>query len=107
MAPYSSESQRNYVIGLYNSNLDAVTIQARPEVTVTVSTIRRWIDRYRTDGFDGLKTRPKSGRRRATTAEQDALIVNEVLRTPLVPAITTVRRVLPDLDVHKQTIYQR
>ena len=98
MPPYSSATQRAYIIGLAATQ-NAATIARRPEVTVSVETVRKWIKRYREGGFDDLKTRPKPGRRKATNAQQDEQIVREVLATPLRPAITTVRNVLPNLEV--------
>jgi len=106
MPPYSTVAQRGYIIGLYNDGKNAVVIADRPEITVSVHTVRRWIDRYRKGGFDDLNTRRKSGRRRATTAAQDEVIAREVLATPMTPAVSTVNNALPEVRASKRTIYR-
>ena len=57
-----------------------------------VHTVRRCIAKFRTDGFEGLKTKPKAGRHRVTTPGQDAAIVEAVRQNPQQPASSTARQ---------------
>ena len=106
---YFTESEREFVIGLFQSGRyrSAEAIAALPEVSMKVHTVRRCIAKFRTDGFEGLKTKPKSGRHRVTTPGQDAAIVEAVRQNPQQPASSTARRVVPGLLGCKETIYRR
>ena len=70
-------------------------------------TVRRWIQRFRMEGFDGLQTRRKPGRMKVTTAQDDERMVALILVTPLIPAVSTVRHHFPALNPGKKTIYRR
>ena len=48
-------------------------------------TIRKWSKRHDEEGEPGMAKRPKSGRPRTTTAEQDAAMVEVGSYKPLLP----------------------
>lgn len=49
---------------------------------VTERSIRNWFDDYEAEGVQGLKDRPRSGRPRSTTAEEDQRIAQEMEQGP-------------------------
>lgn len=106
MAPYSKNSMRGYVVGLHRT-MSYRQIAALPEVSVSLKTIKRWCARFRDEGFDGLETRPKTGRPKATTPEQDADIRASVLAQPKRSTLAIVRELYPENEASMSTIYRR
>lgn len=106
MAPYSKTEMRGYVAALH-STLSYREIAARPEVTVSLATVKRSCRRFRDEGFDGLTTRPKTGRPKATTPEQDADMRASMLAMPKRSAIAVVRELFPENEASMSTIYSR
>ena len=107
MPRYTTEAERNFILGLYSSGESVAAIVARPDVSVCERTVKRWVNRFDEGGFEGLKTKPKSGRNKVTTPQQDEQIVNQVIAAPLTPAVSTVRDALPDVNISKATVYRR
>jgi transposase len=46
------------------------------------ASVYRWRKRFREEGYEGLKTRPRTGRPKKTTPEQDAAMVAAVEAEP-------------------------
>jgi len=107
--PYTSEAERGYVVACHVvANMPIEEIAARAEVDMCPRTIKRWVDRFNLFGFDGLKTKPKTGRSRVTTPEQDAAIAEVVRRNHLLPASTVAYEALADIEnVSHSTLYNR
>lgn len=78
---------RGMVVGRYHAG------QSYSEISrgmgLSRNTVKAWIRRYEEEGH--VKTRPRSGRRRVTSAQQDAAIYATSVRAPFKTAITLTR----------------
>ena len=65
------------------------------EQRISERTLRRWIDRYRETGLDGLERRGRAdkGRRRKVTAEIEQLVQACALQKPLIPIKAIQRKI--------------
>ncbi|XP_048514987.1 uncharacterized protein LOC125501903 [Athalia rosae] len=75
------ETRRGRVIGLWESGVSVSAIAA--EVDISLSTAKRWIEKFRVGGIAGLQNhRRGNGAARQTTAVEDQAIVAQVRADP-------------------------
>jgi transposase len=72
IATQDLESYRRRAVSLYQNGLTHDEIAS--ELGVDISTSKRWWQRYRAEGLDGLKNRPLLGKPPRLTVEQVAQI---------------------------------
>ena len=72
-SPRLSLEEKGYLIGMHLSGI-IVTDIAR-EINRSRRTVNFWIHRYNTEGWDGIKVRPRSGRPRELTEDEDQRII--------------------------------
>ena len=94
-------TSRTRIIALWECNLPVAEIARR--TGLHRSTIYKWITRWQQEG--SLKTRPRSGRRRATTPDQDQRIAQASQRNPFTSAIQLTRDL--QLNCNPQTTRRR
>ncbi|KAK3917603.1 Transposable element Tc3 transposase [Frankliniella fusca] len=82
-------------------------IAAHPDVHYTWETVRYWICRYEAEGYEGLKTRPRSGRTRVVADDDTLLITATVLARPKDTVQEKVQELTPHLAPHIDTVYKR
>lgn len=92
---------RGRIIGMWELGLSASAISLRTGFCET--TVRKWIRRFQAEG--NVETRPRSGRPRVTTQQQDDRILEAVQHRPLTSAV----RVTQDLQLpcHPRTTRRR
>lgn len=75
------------VIGRYHAGQSYSEISR--EMGISRNTVKAWVRRYEEEGH--VKTRPRSGRPRVTTQQQDAAIYAASIQQPFSTAITLTR----------------
>ena len=73
MAYHCSDFEKGRIIALLEGG--KTVAQVAEETGRHKNTIRRWLVRHAEEGEPGMAKRPKSGRPRKTTAEEDAAMV--------------------------------
>ena len=84
--------KRGRIIGLWESGMPTRDIAFT--TGVSQRTVQRWINRFQEEG--SLQTRPRSGRPRVTTPEDDRRLLNAVENHPLTSVVQHTR----DLELH-------
>ncbi|KAK3886989.1 hypothetical protein Pcinc_004224 [Petrolisthes cinctipes] len=79
--------ERGMVIGRYHAGQSYSQISR--EMGLSRNTVKAWVRRYEEEGH--VRTRPRPGRPRVTTPQQDAAIYATSVRTPFKTAITLTR----------------
>ena len=106
---HSDKADRGVMVGLSRSGVyaNAAAIANHPEVHYSGRTVSRWVQRYADEGYEGLNTRPRSGRPKVITVEDDLLIQATALARPFDPVKDIVRELAPHLMEHIKTVYAR
>lgn len=104
---YSKETERALIFTLHHEGRSLREIEQHPLVTLRRSAIQRWIQRGEEGGLDNLSTRPKTGRPRVTTREQDVDLVASVEAAKMRAVTTVVREVMPDYPGCMRTAQRR
>jgi len=73
---------RGRIIGMYEGGVPKMMISKK--LNIDPKTIRKWILRYESHGEAGLKSIPKPGAHRKTTAYEDVAIAQAVAVTPTI-----------------------
>jgi Transposase and inactivated derivatives len=89
-----TEEFRAQIIGMWRAGR-AVRDIAR-EMGCTVRTVNRWITRFEEEGEEVFRDHRRNSRRKKTTAEEDAVLVNTVVAEPF----RSVNSVLNELDLN-------
>lgn len=103
---YSSVAERSLIFTLRQEGRSWREIEQHPFVTLGRSAIKEWARRG-AEGLDSLETRPKTGRPRVTTREQDADLVASVEASKMRAVTTVVREVMPDFPGCMKTAQKR
>jgi transposase len=74
------EVERARIVNLAGEGQRVPTIAARLEVAA--KTVRTWLKRFNTEGLDGLRDQPRSGRPTTYTPEQVSEVVAAALTNP-------------------------
>lgn len=69
--------------------------------------MKKWANRGDEEGLDGMKTRPKTGRPRATTRELDVDVIASVEAQPMRGVSNVVREMHPDYPASMDTARRR
>ena len=107
---HSDKADRGVMVGLGRAGgayANTAAIANHPEVHYSERTVSRWVTRYEEEGYDGLNTRPRSGRPKVITEEEDLLIRGTALARPFDSVKTIVRELAPHLMEHLKTVYDR
>lgn len=103
--PYSSLQERGVIAGMSSVGVPPEAIVQHPAVDRCLTTVKKWTSRWDEAGYEGLKTRPKPGRPKATTLEADAALVVAQEAEPKRKALHIAR------DLHflgsNSTLYRR
>lgn len=94
---------RGRIIGLYEGGVPKMMISKK--LNIDPKTIRKWILRYEAQGESGLKSIPKPGAHRKTTAYEDVAIAQAVAVTPTISA-QEINKML-GLNISAHTIRRR
>lgn len=94
---------RGRIIGLYEGGVPKMMISKK--LNIDPKTIRKWILRYEAHGENGLKSIPKPGAHRKTTAYEDVAIAQAVAVTPTISA-QEINKML-GLNISAHTIRRR
>ena len=79
-----------------------------PDVAhLSLQSVRRWKMRFQNVGYDGLKTRPKSGRPKVIEDEERLLILATVMARPFDAVKEIVQELTPQLQPNMRSIYRR
>jgi transposase len=78
-----------------------------PVVHYSGRTVNRWNRRFEGEGYEGLKTRPRSGRPRAVSEEDLEVLRGHMLGRPLAHLKEIVREHMPHLLQSMRTVYRR
>ena len=73
---------------------------------VSQPTVCRWRNRYRQFGMAGLKTRPRSGRRRRITRAQERGVVAATMRPPEAATHWSARRLAKKVGLSPATVHR-
>jgi transposase len=96
-----SPAQRGEIIGLIES--DKTVSQVATEKNISRRTIYNWLKRRR-EGDSSLESKPRSGRPRCTTREQDEALVQAIRDRPLlIGGVAEIRRNL-NLNCNYSTV---
>ena len=104
---YSKESERALIYTLRSEGWSWARIEGHPLVTLRRSAIKRWAQRGDEGGLDNLATRPKTGRPRATTREEDVDLVASVDASKKRAVTSVVRELFPDYPASMTTARRR
>ena len=107
---HSDKADRGVMVGLRRSggaNANAKTIANKPDVHYSSRTVSRWVRRYEGEGYAGLNTRPRSGRPKVISLEEDLLIQASLLARPFDAVKKIVLELTPHLMEHIKTVYAR
>ena len=106
---HSDKADRGVMVGLSRAGVyaDADAIANHPEVHYSGRTVSRWVQRYANEGYEGLNTRPRSGRPKVITVEEELLIQATTLARPFDSVKEIVRELAPHLMDHLKTVYAR
>lgn len=94
---------RGRIIGMYEGGVPKMMISKK--LNIDPKTIRKWILRYEAHGENGLKSIPKPGAHRKTTAYEDVAIAQAVAVTPTISA-QEINKML-GLNISAHTIRRR
>lgn len=94
---------RGRIIGMYEGGVPKMMISKK--LNIDPKTIRKWILRYEAHGESGLKSIPKPGAHRKTTAYEDVAIAQAVAVTPSISA-QEINKML-GLNISAHTIRRR
>lgn len=95
---------RGRIIGMWESGICVRDIARR--IPCSEFNVRKWIKRWQEEGAGGLRDRREHNRRqRLTTAEEDALLVNQVDSNPFLPVSHSVNQL--DLQISDRTAQRR
>lgn len=78
---------RGMIIGRYLSNISVNKISR--EMGISRNSVKRWIQRYEAEGH--VNTRPRSGRPRITTQQQDADLLTAARQAHFKTSLTLAR----------------
>jgi len=95
------------MVGLVTTGQSTQQSAANPLVHYSERTVRRWNNRFQEEGYDGLKTRPRSGCPRKVSPEDVALIRASLLARPFATCQEVVLELLPHLVPHMKTVHRR
>lgn len=71
-------------------------IANQAEVTLGRDQVRRWCRRFELEGYEGLKTRPRSGQPRLASQQQNQILIDGVRANRCQAVRTTIQEVIPD-----------
>lgn len=94
-------AERGRMVGMWQSGMSVRRIAE--ETGVSVKTVRRWLRRWEEEGH--LRSRPRRGRPRATTQEQDNEIVEAVVEHALITSVSIVQHL--QLPCNARTVQRR
>lgn len=94
-------ADRGRIIGLWQSGMTPADVA--DTMGVSKKTVQRWITRWEQEG--SLATRPRSGRPRVTTPDEDARLMAAVDNTPMKTMVDLTREL--NLPCHPQTTRNR
>ena len=73
---------------------------------VTQTTVCLWRRRYRSAGLDGLRTRPRSGRKRRITTAKEQAVISATLRKPKAATHWSARRLAKQVGLSSATVHR-
>ncbi len=73
---------------------------------VTQTTVCLWRRRYRSAGLDGLRTQPRTGRRRRITAAKEQAVISATLRKPKAATHWSARRLAKQVGLSSATVHR-
>lgn len=73
---------------------------------VSPNTVAVWRRRYRTQGLDGLRTRPRAGRPRRITGAKEQSVISATLRKPKVGTHWSARRLAKEVGLAPATVHR-
>ena len=73
---------------------------------VTQTTVCLWRRRYRSAGLDGLRTRPRSGRKRRITTAKEQAVISATLRKPNAATHWSARRLAKQVGLSSATVHR-
>ena len=73
---------------------------------VTQRTVCLWRRRYASRGLDGLRNRPRAGRRRRITSTQEQAVVSATLRKPKTATHWSARRLAKEVGLSAATVHR-
>lgn len=80
-------TQRGRIVGMWEGGMP--TSHIATQTGLSVRTVQRWIKRWQDE--ESLLNKPKSGRKRVTTPEEDARILNTVANRSQISAVRVTR----------------
>lgn len=95
------------MVGLHEAGMDSGQVAAQPGVEFSARTVRRWANRFEAEGCQGLKTRPRPGRRKVVTQEEVQLLSASIMADPFRSLRDVVMELTPHLAPHMKTVYER
>lgn len=78
-----------------------------PVVDYSGRTVNRWNARFQEEGYEGLKTKPRSGRPKVVSDEDIFVLRGLMLGHPLNHLKDVVREFMPHLVPSMRTVYRR
>lgn len=66
---------------------------------ISPNTVAVWRRRYRTEGLEGLRTRPRAGRPRRIASSKEQAVISATLRKPEVATHWSARRLAKEVDL--------
>jgi transposase len=73
---------------------------------VTQSTVCLWRRRYQAEGLAGLRSRPRSGRRRRIDSARERAVISATLRKPKAATHWSVRRLAKEVGLSPATVHR-
>ena len=73
---------------------------------VTQTTVCLWRRRYRSAGLDGLRTRPRSGRKRRITTAKEQAVISATLRKPKAATHWSALRLAKQVGLSSATVHR-
>ena len=104
---HSDMGERGVMVGLAEQQGNVVQAARNPLVHYSQRTVQRWNDRFQEEGYDGLRTRQRSGRPKIMTEEELMNLRALAMANPLLHLKDIVREHMPHLVDHMRAVYQR
>jgi len=101
----SQEFTQRAKIILASAAGEGVRAMAR-RLEISADTVCQWRERYRQEGLDGLRTRPRSGRPRTITESKERSIVSATMKAPKARTHWSTRRLAEQVGVSDTSVHR-